>query len=55
MSSRYSLQEFKDASLTPGNCDRIISAENGNETMYMACDYHEGYIDGYERGSLDNR
>lgn len=46
MSARYRLKEFKDAGIEPQDCDRLITDRRGI-LVYMACDYHEGYIDGF--------
>ena len=44
--SRYTLREFHEAGIEPSECDRIISDDLGADTLFMACSYHEGYIDG---------
>ena len=48
MSARYTRQEFEQARLEPGECDHIIRVKGTPAPIWMACDYHEGYIDGYE-------
>ena len=48
MSARYRQEDFKNAGTQP--CVRCVSitATNDYPKLWMACDYHEGYIDGYE-------
>ena len=53
MSARYTRNDFKNAGLEPQDCDRIVSEEAGPGTLYMACTYHEGFIDGYEAAKED--
>ena len=46
--SRYLLREFHEAGIEPSECDQIISDDANEDTLFMACSYHEGYIDGYQ-------
>ncbi len=46
MNSGYTFRQFQDALIAPSDCDRQISVDQGDDTLYMACDYHEGWIDG---------
>jgi hypothetical protein len=55
MSARYTLEEFEDAETKPCYQCRLLPLPVNGTMMYMACDYHEGFIDGYERGAKDNR
>lgn len=60
MSARYTRQEFHDAGIEPQECDRgpynaSPTAPETDESYWFSCDYHEGYIDGYEAGARENR
>ncbi len=59
MTARYTRAEFAEAGLEPGPCDgaevKRDAAGRRILSYWFACDYHEGYIDGYEAGARDNR
>ena len=46
MTARYTYAEFQAAGIKPQECDGDpYPHEDGK--YWFACDYHEGYIDGY--------
>ena len=46
MTARYTYAEFQAAGLKPQECDGN-PYEHKDGKYWFACDYHEGYIDGY--------
>ena len=60
MTARYTRAQFAEAGLEPGPCDgepfnEHPLAPETPDSYWFACDYHQGYIDGYEAGARDNR
>ena len=54
MSARYTEKEFTAAGTEPCELCLRLTASTQYPQRFMACDYHEGWIDGYERGAKDN-
>ncbi len=55
MSARYTEKEFTDAGIKPCELCRQVTSSLDYPKRFMSCDYHEGYIDGYEAGARDNK
>jgi len=54
VSARYTEKEFTDAGTEPCELCHKLTSSLQYPQRFMACDYHEGWIDGYERGAKDN-
>ena len=55
MTSRYTEKEFTDAGTLPCILCQPLTASGQYPKRFMACDYHEGYIDGYQAGAGENK
>ena len=55
VSACYTEKEFKDAGTEPCELCYQLTGVTRYPQRFMACDYHEGYIDGYQAGARENK